>query len=205
MKQRPYRLPHAYWEEVKQELREMLAEGVIELSQSDWASPIVLVRKKDGSICLCVDYRKLNAQSRTDAYPVPRIEYILDRVCKAKFITTLDLARGYWQVPVADEDRHKTTFTSPFGLYQVCVMPFRLNGALATFQRLMNEVVRDMEKFAHAYLDDLVVFSDSWTEHLDHLETILEKLREFGLTAMLQCSIIRRWLLFLYIRAVICN
>ena len=107
---------------------------------------------------------------------MPRIEDILNRVGKAKFITTLDLARGYWQVPVADEDIHKTAFTSPFGLHQFCVMPFRLNGEPTTFQHLMNEVVRDMEKFAHAYLDDLVVFSDSWTEHLDHLETIPEKL-----------------------------
>ena len=78
MKQRPYRLPHAYWEEVKQELKAMLVEGVIEPSQSDWASPVVLIRKKDGSICLCVDYRKLNAQSKVDAYPIPRIEDILD-------------------------------------------------------------------------------------------------------------------------------
>ena len=127
----------------------MLAEGVIEPSQSDWASPIVLVRKKDGSIRLCVDYRKLNAQSKVDAYPMPRIEDILDRVGKANFITTLDLARGYWQVPVSDEDRHKTVFTSPFGLYQFCVMSFILNGAPATFQRLM---MRDLEKFAHVYL-----------------------------------------------------
>ena len=131
MKQCPYRLPHAYWEEVKQELKAMLAEGVIEPSQSDWASPIVLVRKKDGSIRLCVDYRKLNAQSKVDAYPMPRIEDILDRVGKANFITTLDLAQGYWQVPVADEDRHKTAFTSRFGLYQFCVMPYGLNGAPA--------------------------------------------------------------------------
>ena len=127
----------------------MLAEGVIEPSQSDWASPIVLVRKKDGSIRLCVDYRKLNAQSKVDAYPMPRIEDILDRVGKANFITTLDLARGYRQVPVSDEDRHKTVFTSPFGLYQFCVMSFILYGAPATFQRLM---MRDLEKFAHAYL-----------------------------------------------------
>ena len=183
MKQSPYCLPHAYWEEVKQEMKAMLAEGVIQPSQSDWTSPIVLVRKKDGSICLCVDYRKLNAQSKVDAYPMPRIEDILDRVGKANFITTLDLPRGYWQVPVADEDRHKTAFTSPFGLYQFCVMPFGLNGAPGTFQRLMNEVVQDLEKFAHAYLDDLVVFSDTWREHLSHLETILEKLQEFGLTA----------------------
>ena len=101
---------------------------------------IVLVRKKDGSIHLCVNYRKLNAQSKVDAYPMPRIEDILDRVGKANFIITLDLARGYWQVPVADEDRHKTAFTSPFGLYQFCVMPFGLNGAPATFQRVMNKL-----------------------------------------------------------------
>ena len=142
VKQRPYRLPHAYWKEVKQELKAMFAEGVIEPSQSDWASPIVLVRKKDGFIRLCVDYMKLNAQSKVDAYPMPRIEDILDRVVKANFITTLDLARGYWQVPVADEERHKTVFTSsPFGLYQFCVMPFGLNEAPATFERLMNEVM----------------------------------------------------------------
>ena len=116
---------------------------------------------------------------------MPRIEDILDRVGKANFITTLDLARGYWQAPVADEDTHKTAFTSPFGLYQFCVMAFRLNRASASFQRLMNEVVRDFEKFAHAYLDDLVVISDTWTEHLIHLETILEKLQEFGLTVEL--------------------
>ena len=96
MKQHPYQLPHAYWEEVKQELREMLAEGVIEPSQSEWVSPIVLVIKKDGSIRVYVNYRKLNALSRTDTYPIPRIEDILDRVSKAKFIATLDLSHGYW-------------------------------------------------------------------------------------------------------------
>ena len=96
----------------------MLTEGMLETSQSDWASPIVLVRMKDNSIRLCIDYRKLNAQSRIDAYPMPRIEDILGKVGKAKYITTLDLARGYWQVPVADEDKHKTAFTSPFSLYQ---------------------------------------------------------------------------------------
>ena len=185
VKQHPYQLPHAYWEKVEQELRE-ICYGVIEPSQSDWESPIVLIRKKDGSIHLWVDYRKLNTQSRTDAYPMPRIEDILDWVGKAKFITTLDLTHGYWQVPIAEEDRHKTAFiTSPFGLYQFCVMPFRLNGAPATFQRLMNKVVQDMKKFTHAYLDDLIVFGDSWTEQLGHLKTILEKLWEFGLTAKL--------------------
>ena len=119
----------------------MLAEGMIEPSQSDRASPIVLVRKRDSTIQLCVNYKKLNAQSRTDTYPMPRIENILYRPsCKAKFITTLDPSRGNWQVPVVDEGRHKTAFTSTFGLYQLCVMLFRQNGAPATFQRLMNAV-----------------------------------------------------------------
>ena len=94
---------------------------------------------------------------------MPRIEDILDKIGKAKFITTLDLACGYWQVPVADEDRHKTAFTSPFGLYQFCVMPFELNGAPATFQRLMNELVRDIKNLAQAYLDDLVVYTQRHT------------------------------------------
>ena len=117
MKQCPYRLPLAYWEVIKQELKDMLAEEVIQPSQSDWVSPIVLVRKKDNSVRLCVEYLKLHAQYRIDAYPMPKIEEILDKVGKAKFITTLDLARGYWQVPVGDHDRHKTAFTSSFGLY----------------------------------------------------------------------------------------
>ena len=131
----------------------------------------------------------LSSSTSSSSEDMPRIEDILDRVGNAKFITTLDLTRGYWQVQVAKEDRHKTAFTSPFGLYQFCVMPFGLNGAPATFQRLMNEVVRDMEKFAHAYLDDLVIFSDTWEEHLVYLESILGKLREFGLTAnMTKCQ-----------------
>ena len=83
-------------------------------------------------------------------------------------------------MPLANEDRHKTAFTSPYDLYQFCIMPFGLNGAPVTFQRLMDKVMRDMGKFVHAYLDDLVVFSDSWTEHLGYLETILEKVQEFG-------------------------
>ena len=115
---------------------------------------------------------------RTDAYP---IEDILDQVGKAKFITTLELTHGYWQVPVAEEDRHKTAYiTSPCGLYQFCVMPFRLNGAPATFQRLMNKVVQDI---AHAYLNDMIVFSDSWTEHLGN--NTGEVMRVYRLTAKL--------------------
>lgn len=120
---------------VEKEIDEMIKEGVIEPANSEWASPMVIIRKKDDTIRLCVDYRRLNAVTQMDAYPMPRMEDILDQVGQAKYITTLDLAKGYWQVPVAKEDRHKTAFITPKGLYQFKMMPFGLCGAPATFQR----------------------------------------------------------------------
>ena len=120
---------------------------------------------------------------------MPRIEDILDQVGSAKFIPTLNLTRGYWKVTFTKEDRHKTAFTSPFGLYQFSVMLFGLNGVPATFRRLMNEVIRDMEKFAHVHLNDLVIFSDTWEEHLVYLEAMLGKLQVFRLTVnMTKCQ-----------------
>ena len=177
----PYRLPHAYKEQVREQLDEMLKDGVIEPSASEWSAPIVLVKKKDGSLRLCVDYRRLNEVSDTDAYPMLRIDDLIDRLGKAPYISTLDLTRGYWQVPVAKEARPKTAFATPFGLFQFNVMPFGLQGAPATFQRLMDRVIRGLD-FAEAYLDDLIIFSESWEEHLQHLHTVLQRLKEAGLT-----------------------
>ena len=122
----PYRLPQAYTETVHKELQDMEENGVIEPSSSDWAAPIVLVKKKDGTIRLCFDYRKLNSLSRADAYPMPQIDELIDRLGKAKFVTTLDLTRGYWQVPIAESAREKTAFVTLFGSYQFRMMPFGL-------------------------------------------------------------------------------
>ncbi|KAL5516317.1 hypothetical protein EMCRGX_G001610 [Ephydatia muelleri] len=155
----PYRLPHAYRDLVHKEVQEMLDAGIIEPSSSEWASPIVLVNKKDGTLRLCIDYRRLNAESQMDAYPMPRIDDLIDRLGKAKFITTLDLMRGYWQVPMASTSRHLTAFTTPFGLFQFKVMPFGLQGVPATFQRLMDRVLKGLESYAAAYIDDLVIHS----------------------------------------------
>ena len=129
-----------------------------------------------------MDYRRLNAVTHMDAYPMPRMEEILDQVGQAKYITTLDLAKGYWQVPVAEADKHKTAFITPRGLYQFKMMPFGLCGAPATFQRMMDQVIRGLHKFANAYLDDLIIFSASWEEHKTHLRAVLRRLQELGLS-----------------------
>ena len=178
-----YRLPYAYRSTVQKELQDMLESGIIEPSSSDWAAPIVLVKKKDGSIRLCVDYRKLNNLSQSDAYPMPRIEDLIDKLGKAKYLTTLDLCKGYWQVPVTHQTRSKTAFTTPFGLFQFTRMPFGLKGAPATFQRMMDKALRGMDLFAGSYLDDIIIFSSSWSEHLEHLRTVFSRLRESRLTA----------------------
>ena len=186
MRQHPYRLPHAYRDVVQQKLKEMLAEEIVEPSTSELAAPIVLVKKKDGSFQFCVDYRALNSVSQVDAYPMPRIDELIDNLGQAQFVTTLDLTRGYWQVPMAEESRAKTAFTTGFGLYQSRVMPFGLQGAPATFQRMMDQLLMGLEGYTAAYLDDLVIFSQSYTDHLEHLRSILLRLREAGLTVKLK-------------------
>lgn len=140
-----YRIPHAYWSAVKAELDNMLKEGINEPATSPWSSPIVLVNKKDKSLRLCVDYRKLNAVSEGNAYPMPRVDDLIDWLGQAKFISALDLSKGYWQVPIAEESKPKTAFITPFCLYQFHVMPFGLQGTPATFQWLMNRALQGLK------------------------------------------------------------
>lgn len=146
----PYRLPHAYRETVKTELEQMECDGVIERSSSEWAAPIVLVKKKDGSLHMCVDYRRLNAIAKADTYPMPRVDDLVDDLGEAKFISTLDLARGYWQVPMEEKSCPLTAFTTPYGLFQFKVMPFGLHGAPATFQRMMDKLLAEDSEYAAA-------------------------------------------------------
>ena len=179
----PYRIPHAYREEVAKESEEMERRGIIEPSHSEWSAPIVVVRKKDNKIRLCVDYRRLNATTPMDAYPMPRMDELIDKLGKAKYITTLDLASGYWQVPMSKEDRPKTAFSTPKGLYQFKVMPFGLNGAQATFQRMMDGIIRGIEEFTAVYLDDIIIFSETWEQHRVHIREVMQRLRKSKLTA----------------------
>ena len=134
----PYRIPQAYRVKVEEEIKEMLAHNIITPSSSGWAAPMVIVKKKDGSLQICVDYRRLNSRTKVDAYPMPRISDLIDQLGTAKYITTLDLTKGYWQVPVA---RDETAFTTPFRLFEFKRMPFGLQGAPATFQRMMDKLL----------------------------------------------------------------
>ena len=160
LKQRPRREPLGLRHQVQKELESMMEQGVIEPSQSAWASPIVLVKKKDGSLRFCVDYRRLNDVTVKDAYPLPLIQDNLEALNGAKYFSTMDLASGYWQVGVAPEDREKTAFCTRYGLFQFTVMPFGLCNAPGTFERLMEQILQGLQwETLLIYLDDVIVFS----------------------------------------------
>ena len=174
----PYKVPA-----VQEEIKEMLDKGVIVPSKSPYCSPIVTVPKKDGTNRMCIDFRKLNEITTEDAYPLPRIGQTIDALQGTGYFSSLDLASGYWQVPVAEKDRHKTAFCTPEGgLYEFVKMPFGLTNAPATLQRLMNETFKeDLFKHVIIFLDDLLVYSETPAEHLEHLEKVFLKLRAAGL------------------------
>ncbi|PIK56242.1 putative thy-1 membrane glycoprotein isoform X1 [Apostichopus japonicus] len=160
----------------------MLDKGVIKESYSPWAAPMVLVKKGDGTIRICVDYRKLNDKTRKDAFPLPRIHESLNALSKAKLFSTLDLASGFWQVEMSPEDQPKTAFTTPMGLYEFNRMPFGLCNAPATFQRLMQGCLGDLNyESVLLYIDDIIVFSEDFDTHLNRLGTVLSRLHQHGL------------------------
>ncbi len=176
------RIPPNQFEEVKEHLQALLEKGVIRPSQSDFASPIVLVRKKSGALRLCVDYRRLNAKTRKDAYPLPRIDESLDALGGARFFSAIDLASAYNQVEVHPDDRHKTAFTTPMGLFEYNRMPFGLCNAPGTFQRLMQTIFcEDLLQILLVYLDDIIVYSSNVADNLVRLECVFQKLQAHGL------------------------
>ena len=182
VRQPVHRVPPQRRKEVRKLLSEMLERGVVEPSTSPWASPIVLVRKKDGSTRFCIDYRKLNDVTRKDAYPLPWIDATVDRLHGSQWFSTFDLLSGYWQVEVDEADRQKTAFCTPEGLFQFKVMPFGLCNAPATFQRLMDLVLAGLQwSDCLVYIDDVIVLGRTFDEHLRNLRSVLQLLRESGL------------------------
>ena len=177
-----HRLPDKYREGVKTELDKLLAINVIEPSHSPWASPIVPVPKPDGSIRLCIDYRRLNSITSPDPYYMITLDEILERVGNSGCLSKLDLSKGYYQIGIVEEDRDKTAFVTQFGKYAFSRMPFGLRNAPAIFQRLMEEVLRGCYQWAAPYIDDILVFSADGIEHIQHLRLVVQALSDHGLT-----------------------
>ena len=185
-KQPARRIPFAARQEVARQLRQMQEKGVIKPSISPWASPVVLVRKRDGSLRFCIDYRDLNSVTKADTFPLPRIDDLLDQLGKSKYFSSFDLASGYWQVRVHPDSQEKTAFITHQGLYEFQVMPFGLRNAPAVLQRLMQNVLaglnpEDAADFVSVYLDDILVFSETLDEHLEHLRAVINRLAAAGL------------------------
>ena len=177
IKQRVRRYPAARREEVRQLVEDMLVMGIIQESNSAWSSPTVLVKKKDGTTRFCIDYRRLNQVTKVDAYPLPHIEDSLNTLGSARFFCSLDLASGYWQVEMDAADREKTAFVTQGGLYEFRVMPFGLVNAPATFERLMERVLRGIAwSECLVYLDDILVFGPDFGTTLARLESVLDQL-----------------------------
>jgi hypothetical protein len=182
IRQPPRRPPMTQQPVIEEEVQKMLEAGIIERGQSPWASPVVLVQKKDGSIRFCVDYRKLNAVTRFDAYPMPRINETQESLAGAKFFSTLDLISGYWQVGLTERAKEKSAFVTRSGLYLWRVMPMGLTNSGSCFERLMETVLRGLNwEQCLIYLDDVVVFAPSWQEMLARLDTVFSRLAGAGL------------------------
>ena len=187
--ERPIKIPHQrvppqQWKEVRDHsIQKSLEQGIIRESSSPYASPIVLVRKKDGNLRLCVDYHLLNAKTHKDAYPLPRIEEALDVLKGAKYFCSLDLAHGFNQIPMKESDIEKTAFrTGTGGLYEYLRMPFGLCNAPGTFMRLMDKAFGDLSfQTMLVYLDDILVFGSTFKETLSRLETVLSRLSNLNL------------------------
>ena len=182
IKQHARRIPFALRKKVEELVDDMLEKKVIHASKSPWASPVVLVTKKNGDIRCCVDYRRINSVTKMDAYPLPRIDDMLDSLSEARKFSTLDLASGFWQVEADKASQEKTAFITHHGLFEFDKMLFGLTNVTATFQRLMETVLAGLvRKICFVYLDDILIIGKTFEDHLENVARVLDQLQEAGL------------------------
>jgi len=198
----PYRKSAKETQIINEQVKEMLANHVIRPSSSPWSSPVVIIKKKDGSPRFCVDYRKLNQITERDVYPLPRIDDIIDKLAGSQYFTTLDLKAGYWQIPIEEEDKKKTAFVTTDGLYEFNVLPFGLSNAPASFQRIINSVLGNLRwDITLVYLDDIIVYSKSFEQHVQHLDLVFDALQKANVKLnIIKCSLAKKQLDYLGFR-----
>ncbi|KAL5015543.1 hypothetical protein ScPMuIL_007374, partial [Solemya velum] len=188
VKQHPYRVNPLKEEHLKKEIQYMLDNDIIEPSKSEWSSPCVLVPKPDKTCRFCTDFRKVNSVSKTDSYPIPRIDSCIDKIGKAKYVSKFDLLKGYWQVPLTERAKEVSAFVTSQSLYQYKVMLFGMKNAPATFQRLVNSVISNLEG-CDGYIDDVINYHDTWEDHLRGIREFFERLTTMKLTVnLLKCE-----------------
>ncbi|KAK7108403.1 uncharacterized protein [Littorina saxatilis] len=181
---RPRPVPYSQTETVKKEVEAMLKMGVIEPASSPYNAPVVLVKKRDGTIRFCIDYRQLNRVTEFDGEPLPDIDQLFSCLGRAKYFTKIDLSKGYWQIPVLAEDRPKLAFIVPQGQFQWTMMPFGLQNAVAVFSRMMRKLLNLLRRSdVHNFMDDILIGTEDWGTHLEALEAVFRRLEEEGLTA----------------------
>ena len=181
---RPFRLSAAEAAEVSRQVAEFIRQGIVRPSSGPYGAPVLLVRKKDGSLRLCIDYRRLNELTKKDRFPLPLIEELLERLVGARFFTKVDLRSGFYQVAMAEDSVQRTAFVTPDGSFEWLAMPMGLCNAPSTFQRLMQKALKGL-KFVCIYIDDVLVYSSTFAEHLGHLRLLLEAFRAHHLYARL--------------------
>ena len=195
----PYRHPKRYKDEIEKMIKELLELGYIRPSSSPFASSVVLVKKNDGTLRMCIDYGALNKKTIKNRYPILRIDELMDELRGAKYFSKIDLRSGYHQIRVRDQDISKTAFRYHYGHYEFLVMPFGLTNAPTTFQSCMNHTFRaQLRKFLLVFFDDILIYSKTWEEHLKHLDEVLSILEEHSLYAkMSKCEFGMKEMLYL--------
>ena len=181
----PYRMSIDLQSKLRKEIQNLLDEGLVETTESEWCSPAFVVPKPDKSIRVVIDYRKFNLESVGDGHPLPRIDDLIQIVEQATILTKFDLTKGFYQIPVDKEFRKYTVFCTPFGIYKFTRLPFGLKVCPQKFQSILNRVLAGLESFCVIYIDDIVIFSKTWSDHLIHVREVLKRLAQYRFTVKL--------------------